>query len=451
MIQSLFPSQKNLIDQWQNVAALGVVSYTVYLYFIDNITPCHGLLTTYFVLDFAFAKPEARIHHTLSLMVLSCSPYYGYNQDEANTVLRPFVKTEISTIFLIFKVVYEKNASDEIAQNPIAKTLHKINDLLFLATFVKTRLCDLLFDAMLNPEIHQNNEKYLQDSIIRNLHFYVGFFGLYALNLYWTSIIFRKLFKDYVVKPFLFENPLPSEGGVSSAKSDCATRILEQRCKQRFAWINTMANAERVLPWTLFLCFVPLLRNIHSNINTLYDFAGATVLAIASYIYHGRKRDILNSGKSVLIANNIYVNGLKDADNDVSTEFLFNVGAIHLKSFLSLIAIGSDRGWTSFMFHFACFLGSDIYSDQQTQITYTDEPNRHMKILFAFTMVPTMYDLVYIIAAVDDRVTQTQIFMTVLALAAIIKVKPLYNLNQILVHLLVVLHAWSIASAINSN
>ena len=423
MIQSLFPSKKNIIDRCQNIAALGVVSYTVYLHLIDNITPCHPVLATYFVLDFAFAKPEALIHHTFSLMVLSCTPCYGYNQDEANTALRPFVKTEISTIFLIFKVFYEKNASDEIAQNPIAKTLHKINDLLFLATFVKTRLCDLLFDAMLNPEIHQNNQKYLQESIIRNLHFYVGFFGLYTLNLYWTSIIIRKLFKDLIIKT-------------------------------RFAWINTMANAERVLPWTLILCLAPLLCNMRSNIdniNTLYDFAGATILAIASYIYHGRKRDILNSGKPVLIANNIYVNGLKDADNDASTEFLFNVGAIHLKSFLSLIAIGSDRGWTSFMLHFACFLGSDIYSDQQTQITYTAEPNRHMKILFAFTMVPTMYDLVYIIAAVDDRVTQTQIFMTVLALAVIIKVKPLYDLNQILVHLMVVLHMWSIVSAINSN
>ncbi len=424
MIQSLFPTQTNLIEKCQHVAALGVVSYTVYLYFIDNITPCHHVLATYFVLDFAFAKPEAILHHSLSLMVLSCTPCYGYNQYEANTVLRPFVKTEISTVFLLLKLLYEKTESVEIKQNSIAKTLDKINDALFVATFVKTRLYDLLFDAMLNAEIHQTNKIYLQDSIIRNLHFYVGFYGLCALNLYWTSIIFRKLFKDLVVKT-------------------------------RFAWINTMANAERVLPWTLFLCFAPYVQHIllrsNGNINTLYDFAGATGMAIASYIYHGRKRDILNAGKTVLIANNIFVNGLKDADNDVSTEFLFNSGAIHLKSFLSLIAIDLDRGWTSFMLHFACFLGSDIYRDQQTQITYTAEPNRHMKILFAFTMVPTIYDLVYIIAAVDDCLIQTRIIITVMALAVIIKVKPLYELNQILVHLVVLMQAWSIASATISH
>lgn len=415
MIQSLFPNQKNQITQWQNIAALGVVSYTVYLYSIDDIISCNNVLLTYFAFDIFFAKPEAALHHTFCVMMMSCNLPYGYNHEDSIFILRPLIKTEVSTIFLLLKLLYEQNASAK--QNSIVKTVFAMNDVAFVTTFMKTRIWDLTFDVMLNPEIYQKNQKYLKDSTMRNLHFYVGFYGLYAMNLYWTSIIFRKLFNDLIVKT-------------------------------RFAWINTMTNAERVLPWTLILCVVPLLRVplLQSNINILYDFAGATVLAITSYIYHARKRDILNSGKDALIANNIFVNGLKDADNDVSTEFLFNTGAIHLKSFLSLIAINSNRGWTSFMLHFSCFLGSDIYSDQQTQITYTAEPNRHMKILFAFTMVPTMYDLVHIIAAVDDRVTQTQIIMTVIALIAIIKVKPLYDLNQILVHLVVVLQTWSIVS-----
>jgi len=171
----------------------------------------------------------------------------------------------------------------------------------------------------------------------------------------------------------------------------------------------------------------------------LYEISGVTILAIASYIYQGRKRNILNSGKDALIVNNIFVNGLKDADNDVSTEFFSNVGAIHLKSFLSLIAIESDRGWSSFLMHLGCFLSREIYSGQQIQMTHTAE-----KILFAFTIVPTTCDLVYIIAAVDNPIIKTQIVMTVLALAAINKVKPLHNLNQILVHLVVILQTWSI-------
>jgi hypothetical protein len=395
MIQSLFPSKKNIITQWQNIAALGVVSYTLYLYSIDNITPCHKVLATYFAVDLFFAPPEAALHHTLSLIVMSGHAFYGHNQEEANAVLKPFVKTEISTFFLLLKLLYEEKASKEFAQNRIVKTLCGINDLLFITTFMKTRLYDLTIDGILNPEIHQNNQKYLQDSIFKNLHFYVGFYGLYALNLYWAAIIFRKMFKDLVIKT-------------------------------QWAWINTQAMAERVLPWTLFLCMLPyaLLCNTHaSNKNILYDFTGTTILAIASYIYHKRKRDILNSGKETQFANNIFLKGL----NDSSYHFFLLVGAIHLKSWLHVMNV------TSIVLHITCFLGSHFYSLSQMK----DDDKW-------ITATPIVYDLVYIIAAADNRVIQTQIGFVAIALAIVIKVKPLYEFNQLLVHLLVILQTWTI-------
>lgn len=167
----------------------------------------------------------------------------------------------------------------------------------------------------------------------------------------------------------------------------------------------------------------------------LYEISGVTILAITSYIYQGRKHTILNLGKDALIVNNIFVNGLKDADNDVSAEFFFNVGTIHLKSFLSLIAINGDRGWSSFLIHLWCFLIREIYSGQQIQMAHTAE-----NILFAFTIVPTTYDLVYIIAAADNRVIGITAF-ALLALAALLKAKQLHS------HLLVTLQTWFIVSA----
>ncbi len=381
MIQTLFPSQKNLIVQWQNTAALGVVAYTLYLYSIDSITPCHGILTTYFAVDLLFAPPEAALHHTLSLIVMSGNTNYGHSQEEANDILKPFVKTEISTLFLLLKLLYEQKASDTIKQHYVAKTLCGINDLLFVTTFIKTRLWDLTFDAMLNPEIHQNNRKYFQDSIIRILHFYTGFFGLYALNLYWTAIIFRKLFKDLIVKT-------------------------------RLAWINTSAIAEQVLPWTLFLCVAPyvLQSNMQSNMQSnLRDATGATGLAIASYIYHRRKRNILNSGKETLFANNIFLKGL----NDSSYHYFLFVGAIHLKSFLSVV----DGTLTSVILHVTCFMGSHFYS-----LSRLNDDNKQIGVLTASIAIPIVYDLVYIISATDDRVVQTQIGFVAVALAVIIKV-----------------------------
>lgn len=418
MIQTLFPAQKQFINKCQNLVSFTTLSSVLYFYFVDRIEPCHHILFSYLSVDLLFAEPELMIHHVMCLLTLSCKNAFNFTQEESNYIIKPFVKTEISTIFLIFKVFYENNASDRIKQNRIANTLYKINDLIFITTFIKTRVWDLLFDAMLNPEIHNKTIDKSDGSIITNAHLYVGFLGLYAINLYWFSIMCRKIYKDLVVKT-------------------------------RFAWIDTVAIAEQILPWTMFLCFVPYVPHLllyNGNINILYDFAGAIILSFASYNYHGKKRDIINSGNAVLIANNVFVNGLNDADNDASTEFFFNAGAIHLKSFLSLIAIGSDRGWSSFVLHFICFVGSHLYS--LSHIRIDDTSIKQMNVLNLCTMAPSLYDLGYIIATVDDRVTQIQIGIIAAAIIIVVKIKPLYNMNDVVVHLLAILQTWSIVSAI---
>jgi hypothetical protein len=426
MIQSLFPKQKNAIEQWQPVAALSVVAYTMYLYFTDSIILCNKVLTTYFAVDILFAQPEAAMHHTLCLLSLSCKDAYGFSDTEAIIMLKPMIKTEVSTIFLLLKIMYEQHRWD----NRIVKTLYYINDLLFIATFVKTRIWDLTFYSMLDPEVHQFNRLYLQDSILRNLHFYVGFFGLYVMNLYWFSIICRKMFKELVANTQL-------------------------------ARMNTALFAERVLSWTMFLTVIPfahIARNVFErgdmNVNDAsYYVSGIAALSIASHLYHSKKHRILESGKQVIIINNIKVDGISNLDNDASIEFFFDAGAIHFKSMMSLIAIGSDRGWSSMMLHSGCFLGSYLYASSRTQIVQNEdqENTKHMNVLTAFTIVPCFHDLLCIMCAVDDRIFQMKIAMTIAALVTIMKVKPFYNLNHIAVHVFVILQTWIIANAIGNK
>jgi len=199
----------------------------------------------------------------------------------------------------------------------------------------------------------------------------------------------------------------------------------------------------------MFLAAVPFasvasVASVYSSQNLFY-ISGIIMLSFASHLYHSKKRNILESGEHVLIINNVKVDGLTNDDNDVSIELFFDAGATHIKSLLAMIAIGSDRGWSSLMLHSGCFIGSYIYASAQTQIV---EHGKHMNVLNACIMVPTLYDLLCIIAAVDDCIFQTKIMVTILALAAIIKVKPLHNLNPVLVHLLVVIQTWIIANAI---
>lgn len=416
MIQSLFPKQKNAIEQWQPVAVLSVVAYTMYLYFTDSILLCNKALITYFAVDIFFSQPEAVLHHTLCLLSLSCRSIYGFSDAESIVMLKPMIKTEVSTIFLLLKIMYEQHRWD----NKIVKTLYYINNFLFIATFVKTRIWDLTFYSMLDPEVHDINRLYLQDSILRNLHFYVGFFGLYVMNLYWFSIICRKMFKELVVNT-------------------------------RLAWMNISIFIERVLSWTMFFTVVPFaFERSDMEASQAYYVSGIAALSIASHLYHSKKHHILESDKQVIIYNNVKVDGISNLDNDASIEFFFDAGAIHFKSMMSLIAIGSDRGWSSMMLHSGCFLSSYVYASMQTQIVQNEdqENTKHMNVLTAFAIVPCFHDLLCIMYAVDDRIFQMKIAMTIAALGTIMKVKPFYKLNHIAVHMLVILQTWTISNAI---
>jgi hypothetical protein len=140
------------------------------------------------------------------------------------------------------------------------------------------------------------------------------------------------------------------------------------------------------------------------------------------------------------------INGLKDDEKDASMEFFFNTGAIHLKSLLSLIAMGSNRGNTSAIIHFVFFIGAHIYSIQPIQIAASDA--KYMKILNTCVIIPVLYDLFNIICLIDDRAVQTQIALTIMAIGIVINLKPLYKLNHLAIHFLIILQTWHISNAI---
>lgn len=416
MLQNKFPSHKHLIENVQNVNSMCMIISTTYLYFTDSMDYCYNIIFTYLIFDLMFSQTESTIHHILILLMLTCKQAYGYSDADVNIIIKPFIKTEISTFFLTLKVLYEDNVGDALKKTKIATIASNVNDALFLITFIKTRMWDLLHDTILNHEMHQIIQPYLQDSIIRNAHFHTGFYGIYILNLYWFAKILKKVYKDVVIKT-------------------------------QHVWLNTPAIAEEVLPWTMFLSIVP-------HLVGTWDLVGTIMLAIASYIYHGRKRDIFRSGKDVLVVNNILVDGMNNAVNDASTEFFFNVSAIHLKSFLSLIAIGSNRGSASAMIHILCFFASKMYATQQVQVVYhLNETHAHLhetfiNVMNACVIVPALYDLSHIIAETDDIVIKTQIGMTIIAIGVVLKIKPLYELNHIVVHALVIMQSWAIGKSI---
>jgi len=199
----------------------------------------------------------------------------------------------------------------------------------------------------------------------------------------------------------------------------------------------------------MFAAILPYVYNLRSDFiraaflrsNCIYDVVGITALTIASNVYHSRKHAILCKHDEVLITNNVMVNGLKEDEKDASTEFFFDAGAIHLKSFLSLIAMGSDRGNQSAIIHGIFFFGSQLYSVQQIQIASSE--NKHMKVFNACVIIPALYDLIHIIYLTHGRETQLPIAITIATIGIVLKL-----LNHLVVHFLVILQTWYIASAI---
>jgi hypothetical protein len=359
MIQSLFPTQKTAINNFQNVISFAIYVTMTYYYFTDNFEPCHNILYAYLAFDVFFAQPDAILHHICCFTMLSCKNTYNLTIAEIYIQMQPLIKTEISSIFLIFKLVYENNLPDSIKSNRIAKVLYHINDLTFVTTFVKTRIWDLLFDAVLNPEIHRRIATHAGDYILRNFHFYSGFYGLYILNLYWFSLICKKMYKVLIINGGINDKPV-----------------------------------KRVLPWTPFFALVPFFTISHMATHSIKNLAYIISIIMLSF------------------ASNAYYRN--ESDNAHITCFTC---LIQVQSHLSLLAIGSEQRLSSAIIH----VGGGLYGSN---------------------VIPLVFDAVCVICAIDDQVVRTQIGMTAAALAIVVKVKPLYELNDILVHLLGIMYLW---------
>jgi len=417
MLQSLFPSKKHAITNVQNANAMCMIISTTCLYFMDSMDYCYSIIFIYLLVDLMFSQTESTIHHILILLMLTCKQAYGYSNNDVGIIVKPFIKTEMSTFFLTLKMIYENNVSKNTRETKIARIASNINDAIFVIAFTKTRMYDLLYDTLLSYKMYETIQPPLQDSIVRNVHFYTGFYGIYLLNLYWFIKILKKIYRDAVIKT-------------------------------SFAWINTQMFAEKVITLTMFLYVVPIMFYRVS----LWNFVGTVSLSIVSYMYHNKKYSIFKSGENVLIINNNF----SDSPNVVcvDSEFFFNAAAIHLKSNLSLISIGSDRGFTSMILHFICFVGSQFYSlsqikiEQKSEWNKDDENNKHLNILDLCEIIPSLYDLFFIIESTNDRVVKTKIVLTVVALALVMKIKPLYNLNHIVVHILVIIQSWIVTQTI---
>ena len=161
----------------------------LYYYIFDNtythiIEYCgHIIFPLYFSLDLVFYEltVDKKIHHILGLL-LCCILYTNRNnfKDEMYSITNFQLSTEISTIFLMIKEDLDRFFSKTSA-------IYMVNDCMFAIAFMYYRIY---------------NFYNMQDIIIQtgfklpsSYGYFISIFGLFYLNLYWSVLILKKIFK----------------------------------------------------------------------------------------------------------------------------------------------------------------------------------------------------------------------------------------------------------------
>ncbi len=145
-----------------------------------HIIPCSNMVGVLCAGELFFLKTkDAILHHILVLFIV----HYINNHTELEYMVREFLKTEISTIFLILR--------DLIGRHPV-------NDACFVTTFMYYRIYK--FSGML-LDTNMHNTLVIHSKTPYELYeIYISMYLFFILNVYWASLIFSKLYRNARIK-----------------------------------------------------------------------------------------------------------------------------------------------------------------------------------------------------------------------------------------------------------
>jgi hypothetical protein len=185
------PSQNKIGLHIQNCILLVLCLASIYgsiQFYITNTQvfyhQIHPFVVGFFVVDF-FYNPliTMKIHHLCIASSMVSSSYLGIAESDNNMIIDTLYRTEISTIFMIMRYYLPKNTA-----------VYQINNIIFYLLFFKLRIIDF-YDNIIQP----NSQLY---AITVPDGYYGGYvvillgnYGLFALNIYWFSILTSMLYK----------------------------------------------------------------------------------------------------------------------------------------------------------------------------------------------------------------------------------------------------------------
>jgi len=391
----------NIFKMIQNLYCLPIVLYATYACYSNDINTHIRMLSIVkwqCIFDFLLCTPDLMIHH-IAVLLLICPTL---NSIHALSNLMPSMiialKTEISTLFLVFREFIPEKY----------KTLSMINNILFMVLFIYTRIYQYTNKVIYNETLRLEIDKYYDLFDARLIK--IGIYLLYFMNLYWFSIIIKTFVKKI------------NQSGI----------------------VLSFCQTKHIIKYMYFLSILACLFIYKPFLNHIYilDIFGVTMLSITSYEYHNRLTKY-KLDKNVL-------------DDDLIWYYIDDVLLINIRCFLCVLTntnlyvslttmsqnmyINITLVYVSVLFHSASMYHFVKYmfkiKGDNENMTITDGiPDKFAALCF-FNGLPILVDILIIIFNTNDLYNRNNMILITALIFINGMVKPFYQLNHLAFHVL---------------
>ena len=407
-----FFDRRNLVMNIQNTLSLCLAGMTLFklceyqYHNLDNslVTACY-IVGIHAIIDMFLCSKEVVLHHLCILSTIFYKVWWQVDNYHDALVMKTMLSTEFSTVFYVAKLwldQYKKSINTKTSTT--FNIVYGLNDSIFFASFFKLRIFDYYYNIISNAGFHYDMwDYYIDGHYIRALFLYFGVYGLYGLNLYWGTIILKKVFKTVIspMLPFLQEYKL---------------------------------NAQ-LLQYTFCVNF-PIAANLYMNSGkyAIFDMLGIYVLCFFSYYCHNSKLKYVEHHNS---------HSVELTSSHVAKHYFLDVCAIQVRSFCALASIFSGTFETNYIFVYVSGLfhlltivnvskyiinklakGKKIYLDNYAQMF-------PLEIMVA---LPSVVNTAFLIYYVDSIQLRAQLVMVTIWLAINLRMEPFYKFSYVMFH-----------------
>lgn len=396
-----------IIQKYENIASFTVCSITLanvllYQWFSSTafIHIINVSILSYCSIDLLFAKNDAFIHHVLTVGTIGFAYLHGIPADTIFTAFGTLLMTEMSTFFYIARVWLEEYMGPN---NRMFSTIYAINALLFILSFFKLRVYDFYIDIVRNPRTYEVLSSFTQNSIPRCLHIYGCIYGLFLLNLFWFSLICKKLYKMIIINHFKF--------------------------------LNSNVFAETLLQYTYLLNVYAAFTLYGSNDAFVLDVFGILTFAFCSYVFHAKLAKYYLRKYLVVYTS-----------SDIIDIYANHHVAIHMRSFLVVathfvLSYNADRDliFLSGASHLIGIVG--FYRKLLTIVSLKkqilDDGEISTHTMYKYCLLPSAIDCMLIVLNASTIELKADLLAINVAIGVLLYVVPFYELNHLALHLLV--------------